>query len=121
MACIFNPSVYFSLIFCPLKIKFRGDNYSDTGGRCSLKKSIRYKDFTHVLINQRTGLQLASLCWIMIQIWINYGGEMTGLFRKSLGIILLLATISLATCQSMINVASDKVINITDDKSIGDT
>lgn len=44
---------------------------------------------------------------------------MTGLFRKSLGIILLLATVSLATCQSLITTTSETT-KITIEKLRGD-
>lgn len=45
---------------------------------------------------------------------------MTHIFRRSLGIILLLATISVASCQSLINTWSDKTAAITIEKPRGD-
>ena len=56
-------------------------------------------------------------CWID---YVAFGGEMAGLFRKSLGIILLLATMGLATCQSMFNATSEKVENIAIEKPRGE-
>lgn len=41
------------------------------------------------------------------------GDKMASLFRKLLGFILLLATIGLATCQSMLNASSDDTTNKT--------
>lgn len=44
---------------------------------------------------------------------------MSSFFRKILGVILLLSTIGLSTCQSMINVITDDTKKLDIEKSIG--
>lgn len=47
------------------------------------------------------------------------GENMAGFFSKSLGFILLVATIGLASCQSMLNASADDTSTISSEKTKG--